>query len=468
MGKNALEFFRELSAIPRGSGNEKGAADWVCNFAAERGLSCVRDEADNVFIKKPASPGRESEPVVLLQGHLDMVCEKNSGTAHDFTTDGLRLVEKDGWLRADGTTLGADDGFAVAYALALLDDETLSHPALEVLFTTGEEVGLSGAKAFDASLISADRLVNLDSDVEGTVTVACAGGERHVMTRDAVLEKRAGYRIDISVTGLFGGHSGADIHLKRANALKLMAQLLGACGDGAGIISIGGGDKDNAIPRECFASVAVDDTEAAEKAQETAAALSGSAENEPSLKISVSCEAFDGSAVSADITHSVISLMRGCPNGPLAYEEVGDTVKTSSNLASISMKDGVITIVASTRSSDEAALDALASELDALADRCGFSIVHKSRYPGWRYDGETSLARDYISTYAHLYPNRPRPVQCAIHAGLECGIFKSRVPKLEIISVGCDIFDIHTPDEKMNLASFERVYNVLRTLLSEK
>ena len=317
-----FHFFEDISAIPRGSANEKAISDYLVAFAEERNLWYHRDALFNVIIKKPASAGAKEKPAVMLQGHTDMVCEKLAGVAHDFTTDPLDLIIKDGVLSANGTTLGGDNGAAVACMLAILDDDTLTHPALECVFTTQEEIGLNGAEALDKSLLSARTMINLDSEDEGVATVSCAGGLRFGLTRPITRSKKEGMLLHLEATGLLGGHSGTDINKEHQNANLLMARMINHLfhNTDALLVDFNGGTKDNAIPRETSATLFYSDEVAAKNAENLALALSADFSSEicpyePAFQFLVSTENGTADVISAEDGKAFITAMCLAPNG---------------------------------------------------------------------------------------------------------------------------------------------------------
>jgi len=465
---SVFRFFEEISAIPRGSFNEAGIADYLVNFASQRGLEHWRDEMNNVFIKKPATEGREGEKPLLLQGHTDMVCEKNGDVEHDFLKDPLKLWLDGKYLRASGTTLGADNGIAVAVMMAMLDGELTSHPALECLFTTAEEVGLNGAHAFDYSLVSADRMINLDSEEQGIVTAGCAGGLRSDLTMTYTAVPFAGVGLRVLVKGLMGGHSGVNINSGRANANKLMGRILAALWEqGAfGISRLEGGSKDNAIPRECEAVLAVADADRAEEvitrvATELAAEMSADDRG-----FTVICEGCEPEAVmmSERDTRNVVTLLACVANGVMTMSpHVSGLVEFSRNLGTIRYEDQRLTFVFSSRSSLEAQLDASIRELDLLAAAVGCQATHYSRYPGWAFSPVSPLRDAYLQAYRALTGKEARVD--IIHAGLECGVISSHIPGMDMISIGPDMKDIHSPDEALDLDSVEDFWLLLVDLI---
>lgn len=466
--KRLFEIFEEITRIPRGSFHEERIADFLCEFAEARGLEFYRDDMHNVLIKCGAEGGEryEAMPPVLLQGHTDMVCEKNSDVDFDFEKDPLDIyVDDDGFLRARGTTLGGDDGAAVAIMLALLDGECEAHPALECLFTVQEETGLDGAKNFDYGRISARSMINLDSESDGIATAGCAGGIFHVAKFPLVRESaEGGEAARIRIGGLAGGHSGENINSGRANANKLMGRVLLSCG-GVRIVSIDGGSKDNAIPRECEAVVV------AENYDELYArlnALSEEIKNELSSDDSeffMTCERAEASrAASADDSRRILSFIASVHNGVIEMSKnIDGLVEFSRNLGIIRTENDRMRFVFSARSAIESQLDAADTELKNLVLTCGGVCELEGRYPGWEYAKSSALRDKYFEVYRSL-TGRDASAN-VIHAGLECGIIKSHVPDMDMISIGPDMRDIHSPSEALSLSSFARTWLVVCGLL---
>lgn len=462
-----LSYFEEISAIPRGSGNEKGIADYLEAFAKEHGLFCYRDEMHNVMIKKPASPGCEKAGAVLLQGHTDIVCEKNNDYVHDFEKDPLKLYIEGDYLKAEGTTLGADNGTAVCYMLAILEDNTLVHPALECLFTVQEETGLDGARNFDGSQISAKTMINMDAGPEGVATVSCAGGMRIDMKKSMQQVPFAGTALKLEVKGLMGGHSGAEINSNRANANAVMGRVLYNLPK-VNIVSLTGGSKDNAIPRECVAIIAVPDVLAAKQAVEKIEKeiLAECTELDKAFQIEVS-EA-DAPATMGDCacTKDVIGLLYLAPNGVLSMSPTMEgLVESSSNMGVVHTEGADIWVAFSPRSSVESRQDQTEQRLRILADAFGFEFHLRSRYPGWAYDPNSRVRDLAKSTYEEMF-KKPFKIE-AIHAGLECGLLKAKVPEMDIVAIGPDEHNGHTPDEEVSISSMNRVYQFVRALLEK-
>jgi dipeptidase D len=469
-----FRYFEDLAAIPHGSGNESAVADWLVAFAHERGLEVIRDQWNNVLIRLPATPGREGEAPLLLQGHTDMVCEKNNDTVHDFTKDPLKLRVTDGWLHAEGTTLGGDDGIAVAVMLTVLDGGVTSNPPIECLFTTEEETGLTGAGNFDYSLLRARRLINLDNEELGILIAGCAGGIRSEVDIPINTVPYSLPRIEIDLKGLCGGHSGGCIHMGRANANKLMARILTAlfAAHPFRLVSMDGGSKDNAIPRECRAVIAtesVDESLAFLAAYEkTVAAELGEEDHGFHLITAVSTAEAKDRAMDTLATRRVLTVLTAAQDGVIAMShDVPGLVEYSRNMGVVrtDSENFRFVCVFSTRSAIEAQIDASVAQLDMLASLVGAKTRHHSRYPGWSYAKDSSVRDAYCARYRAVMG---KDVEVTIiHAGLECGIMKNHLPDLDAISVGPDMQGIHSPDEKMNLASCEKFWEILRGMIEE-
>ena len=468
-----FHFFEEISAIPRGSGNEKGISDYLVKFAKDRNLWVHQDEAYNVIIKKEGSEGAKDKEPVMLQGHIDMVCDKLAGVEHDFEKDGIDLVVKDGVLSANGTTLGADNGVAVALMMMVLDDDDIKHPPVECVFTTEEEVGLNGAQALDKSLIAARTMINMDSEDEGVATISCAGGLRIQFTRPVKREAAEGSLLSIKIEGLLGGHSGMDISKERQNANLLMARMadhLMRNTDGR-LVTFAGGTKDNAITRECEASFIYANKEEAEKAEKLSCALAEVmadeiTPDEPDFACVISLE--EGriaSAIPAEDAKAFIGAIRLAPNGVFSRNmKMDGFVVTSSNMGVVKADEDSLMIVVSPRSSVASLQENTKDRFQTLADTFGFTAEYSGEYPGWSFVEKSRIREVFIESYRELF-GKELKVE-AIHAGLECGLFSEALPGLDAIAVGPTLYDVHTPDEHVPLDSFERFYELLKDVLA--
>ena len=469
--EKALAYFEELCKIPHGSGNEEAVAKYIENFANQRGLFVIRDKNNNVFIRKEATAGYENVPAYLLQGHTDMVCAKLTTSAHDFEKDALDLYMEDGWLRARGTTLGGDDGIAVAFMLALLDGEIENHPTLECLFTVEEETGLGGAESFDYSVVTAHKMINLDSESEGEVCAGCAGGVRSKIDFKPTLETSSGDVITLSVDGLFGGHSGVEINCGRANAIVLTSNILSeiAKEQELALISLVGGEKDNAIPRMCEAKFVVEDSSKAvsviEKLDEQI--REGLCEADAGLKISVSVEDDVENVETIAKSRELLQMISSLKVGVLSMSaHLEGLVEFSRNLGVIEVDGEKAYITYSSRSAKEEQIDLSIAQVNEQVEKLGANVRHTGRYPGWDFLPESDLRDIYVRKFKEIMGVDVQTV--VIHAGLECGIIKSRIPEMDIISVGPNMRNIHTPDEALDLNSCGRLFEVLKAVLSEK
>ena len=459
-------FFEEISAIPRVSRHEEAIADYLVDFATARGLEVYRDASHNVLIKKQGSEGRTSEPPLLLQAHTDMVTELAFGSTHDFEKEGVELQRQGNILSAKGTTLGADDGFGVALMLAVLEGGA-SHPPIECLFTAAEEVGLIGASAFDYSKISAKRMLNFDSAEEHLVITGCCGGVRTDLTVPVCFEDMKEKGIEIALHGLCGGHSGEDIHRGRANAINVMGTVLKKLQKITPfrVVFIRGGDKDNAIPRDCVATVLPDDMQAALRFFESAEALLKTLVTSPDdVKRSLTVRTVEvKQALPHTDTARLLSVLL-VRNGVL-YSRVDGSPQTSRNLARVCTLEDRVDFSFSSRSPDEKCLNECKEELAALAQSIGGGVSHRGKYPGWESEADSPVSLLWQSCYRAV---TGRDISSTvIHAGLECGVISSKIKGLDVIAAGCNIYDLHTPAERMELDSFERIYQTLLAFLKE-
>jgi len=464
-------FFLELSRIPRGSKHEAAAASWVAEQARAAGCEVEQDAAGNVLARKRATPGREGAPVVALQSHVDMVCEKNEGTVHDFARDPIAVYLDGDQVRARGTTLGADDGMGVAAALAVLASSDLAHGPVEALFTVDEETGLTGAQALRPGWLRARYLLNLDSEQEGELIIGCAGGGDTVasrrVTRAPALPGRVALRLRI--VGLKGGHSGTDIASGRANALRLLGQLLVALipAHGLELVSAWGGNKRNAIAREAFAVVRADpDRRAAIGADVARLQLEWRAalgRLDPGLSFSVE-PAEDAAPMSADDALAVAGLLAAAPHGVEAMSpDLPGLVQTSTNLGIAETRGNVVQLCFLTRSAIDASRRALVERIGVACALAGFSAEPQGGYPGWKPEPDAPLVRLVDAVHSERF-GRPMSVR-ALHAGLECGIIGEKYPGMEMVSFGPTLTDAHTPDERVSAPSVLTFWKLLTGVL---
>lgn len=461
-------YFEEICAIPHGSRNTRMISDYLVNFAKEQGLRYIQDEADNVIIFGDATPGYEDHPAVILQGHMDMVCEKDASCPIDMATEGLDVTHDGKVVFAKGTTLGADNGIAVAMGLAILADKTIAHPPIELLVTSDEEIGLLGAAAVDLSELKGRTLINLDSEGEGVFTVSCAGG--CTATISMPVERRAVYGpcIRLTVDGLQGGHSGADIHLNRGNANKIMGEFMSRiqkimplC-----LTSLAGGAKDNAIPRSCQATLVAMGIHL-ERINAIAEELQAEVRaqyNEPEATVQAfDVDALGGNSLSAESTAKVISLLCAAPNSVQTWsKDIEGLVQTSLNMGVVKLGDR-LNVTLSVRSSMNSEKLELLEQLKQLAGMFDADYEEAGAYPAWEYKKESHLRDVMVATYRELFDKEPKVE--AIHAGLECGLFTEKIPGLDCVSIGPQMHDIHTSRERLEIGSTQRTWEFLLAIL---
>lgn len=462
-------YFEEISSIPRGSGDLEAVSDYCVNFAKERNLAVRKDELNNVVIKKPATEGREYDTTVIIQGHLDMVCEKTTESNHDFENDGIELLVDGDWISANGTTLGADNGIAIAYALAILDDNTISHPALEVIFTADEEIGMFGAKALDMSDLTGKYMLNLDCEEDGICYAGCAGGARLEAQFDIERTSSKGTLYTITVKGLKGGHSGAEIDKERANASMIMGRVLHKIDDtmNFGIVSVNGGSKDNVITRENIAQIVAEDEDTLKKIIDD---FNTEIKNEYAVadqNIIVTIEKGEYgeyNVVCKDNQDDVITFMYTVPYGPQNYcTDVKGVVETSLNMGVVNTTEDKIVIVMSVRSMIRSRKELLLDRVKCLALKLNAKVEIGADYPEWEFKRNSALQDIMKKTYFDMYKEEIK--MNVIHAGLECGYFLEKNPELDVLSFGPQMFDIHTPEERLSISSTKKVYDLVLELL---
>ena len=456
-------YFEKICSIPHGSGNTKQISEFCANVAKKLKLNYRTDEFNNVIIKKKASAGYENHPPVILQGHLDMVCEKDNSCDLDLTKDGLTLCVEDDVIFAKGTTLGGDDGIAVAMALAILEDNSLCHPPLEVIFTTDEETGMYGAEGIDTSDIFSKTLINIDSEEEGVLTVGCAGGARTEILIPLSTEKSDKKQYLITVEGLRGGHSGIDINKGRYNANILIGKLLEHLPSDIRIAGIRGGSKDNVIPplSECIIASDTDPTENVNHFINLYKTKS-----EPDLSITVKETYSDNSVFDKESTKRIISFLCNVKNGVVCMnKELKDLVQTSLNLGILYSDSNSLHASFAVRSSLNEQREQLISDLEYFAKSLGGGASSYGRYPAWEYKKDSYLQSTMKDKFKQLFGKEPRIE--VIHAGLECGLFCDKIKNLDAVSIGPDITDIHTTNEKLHITSTQRTYKYLIEVLKE-
>jgi dipeptidase D len=467
------KYFAEIARIPRGSKNETAIAKYVLETARKLGLQAKQDKTGNVVVLKPASPGREQVKTICLQGHLDMVCEKNADKVHDFTKDPIELVRKENILMANGTTLGADNGIAVATNLAIMEDSSLVHGPLELLFTVDEETGLTGASNLDPSLLESKTLLNLDSEEEGALYVGCSGGRDSIGTWKVNFSDAPKNCIpaQVSVKGLRGGHSGLEIDKGRGNAIKIMVRVLSKLSELGSLLSaIYGGNKRNAIPRECTATITlpkakfaqaknlVDNLNAAIKAEVTTV--------DPDLSISLQELPVKKKIKVLKKTQQVklLQTIMALPHGVLKMSaDIPGLVETSTNVAVITTTNKAIVIATSQRSSVSSELDEAVETVSAIFELGGAAVENTYGYPGWKPNLASPILKIAKETYKSLYGKEPEVK--AIHAGLECGIIGEKFPGMDMVSFGPTLEGVHSPDEKIYIDTVEKFWKFLLTIL---
>jgi len=470
---NVFGYFEKLSQIPRGSGNEKEVSDYLVSFAKEHNLEYVQDSAMNVVIRKKATAGYENSPAIVLQGHMDMVCEKNQDTVHDFTKDPLKLRIVDDMIYATGTTLGADNGIAVAMGLAVLASDEYQHPAIELLVTTAEETGMDGAMALDPANVKGRTLINIDSEEEGTLLVSCAGGVTAKTMIPAVWEAADAGLVpySIKIRGLKGGHSGMEIDKERGNSNKLMGRILMSVLSESDIrlSSISGGSKHNAIPREADAVILVrnEDKAQVEKIISECGEMFKTELRTPDPDVRVEFEvlpALPEAMLSKESTRNVVSYIYLLINGVMSMSmDIKGLVESSLNLGVMTTAKDSIEFISSIRSSVRSLKKELLNRLIATAEINGGSVVTESDYPEWAYNPDSKIRVIFEDVYERMYGKKPHIT--AIHAGLECGLFAEKFGQIDEISFGPFLYDVHTPDEHMSISSVKRTWEYLLEVL---
>lgn len=468
-----FKYFKEISSIPRGSGNEKELSDYLFNFAKERNLEVIQDEALNIIIKKNATTGYENAPTVILQGHMDMVCEKNKDVHHDFLKDPIDLVIEGDFIKANGTTLGADDGIAICYCLAILDSDDVKHPPLEVLITTEEETGMGGVSKLNGNNLLGNILINIDSEEEGELLSSCAGGVRSTVRLTVELDDRKeGLKpYKISVKGLKGGHSGTDINAMRGNANKIMGRILNHINSTIGIFisDINGGLKSNAIPREAETTIFVKERNE-EDLKNVIIDFNRVLKNEFSVTdpdVSVTLEELDEKPYrifSKSLTNKIILVLMFMPQGVQTMSQnIEGLVESSNNLGVVVTNEDEVTFECSIRSSVQTLKEFIVSRIKLLCDNIGAALSLYADYPAWEYKKESYIRDLFVDVYKEMYHIEPKVT--AIHAGLECGILKDILGDIDMISFGPNIYDAHTPNERVSISSAKKNYNYLLEVL---
>ncbi|MBZ4663453.1 MAG: aminoacyl-histidine dipeptidase [Caloramator sp.] len=471
-----FEYFEEISKIPRGSGNEKAISDYLVDFAKKHNLEVIQDKALNVIIKKSGTKGYENAPTVIIQGHMDMVCEKNKDTRHDFERDAIQLRLDGDYIYANGTTLGADNGIAIAYALAILSSNDIPHPPIEVLLTVEEETGMGGAMALDGSNLKGKMLINIDSEEEGKLLVSCAGGVRttHKVKANLVDADKNKAAYTISIRGLKGGHSGMEIDKGRGNANKIMGRILDDLSKALNfdLVEINGGSKMNAIPRECDATILINENHL-QKLQDKINEWDKILKNElrsSDANVNVFVSKIDkeiNKCFDEDTKNKVIASLVLIPNGIQTMSMAIDgLVESSTNLGVVETKENEILFQSAVRSSVRSLKYNILNQAKKVAEVIGAELVADSDYPEWQYDPDSKLRQLFMDVYKRMFGKDAEIV--AIHAGVECGLFKEKLGEdVDMISFGPNLYDVHTPDEHISISSVKRMWDYLLAVLKE-
>lgn len=470
--KRVLDIFNDINSVPRKSKHEEKISEWLVKWAEDRGIKATRDKLLNVLIKVPASKGMEDKPVLVLQGHMDMVCEKTPDSNHDFSKDPIKNIIEGDWLKADKTTLGADNGIALAMALAIAESKKIEHPPLELLFTVDEETGLTGASGLESDFITGKVLLNLDSEDEGVFTVGCAGGrDTHINFPVKNIEIAEGYSfIKISVAGLKGGHSGVEINQFRGNANKIVARILHYLRKdlGFGISELKGGSAHNAISRDAHVVIAAPCCNASiiEVAVNAFYEMLKKEYEKVEPTLIIKSELVDKYDKMSDLdsTDKMINLLLAMPHGVAAMSsDVEGLVETSNNFATVDLVNNNLALMSSQRSSVMSRLDTITSKVEAVGFLAGSKVKSGNGYPSWAPNMDSPLLKKCVTVYEKIFDKEP--VVEIIHAGLECGIIGSKIDGMDMISYGPTIKNPHSPDEKMSVSSLEKVWDFTIELL---
>ena len=467
MNKSVFDIFAEICKVPRPSKHEEQISKWLCDFATAHGIECMADEAMNVIMRVPATPGYEGHEGVILQAHMDMVAEKNGDVQHDFLSDPIETYVDGDFLKANGTTLGADDGIGIAMALAAITDKDLPHPAIECLFTVDEETGLTGAMKLQDGVLHHKRLINIDSEDDGQIFIGCAGGidtlAKMHYEPSPINNHQSPIAIRLSVTGLLGGHSGDDINKGRANANQFIVWFLARIWPQTEVqlASISGGNLRNAIAREAEAVIVIPmhykEQIRIEWNHFVAQMENVFGEVEKDMQLELETCDMPEVCIPADKAYRLVMALCECPHGMIAMsKEMPGLVETSTNLASIKMKEGYIEVNTSQRSSIEASKHHLKWAVEQALSMACDEVTHGDGYPGWAPNPESPLLEVVKKAYIDLYKDEPKVL--AIHAGLECGLFLEKYPYLDMVSIGPQMYGVHSPQERLSISSTDRCY----------
>ncbi len=462
-------YFNQISDVPRGSGNCSGMARFCQNFAINHNLKYVKDDTNNVVIFKNGTPGYENSEPVILQGHTDMVCQKTENATTDFINRGIELFVDGDFLKAKETTLGADNGIAVAMILAVLESDSIPHPPIEAVFTADEEIGLIGAGKLDKGVLSAKKMINLDSEEDDTVTVSCAGGCHFLAKTSVNYQEKSGTKITVTLKGLKGGHSGVEINNNRVNADTLAGRFLNHVKQSCDfdIININGGDKDNAIPNKCTIELCVADVDLFIKnAEEYLNVIKSEFSDRENGFTFTFDKGKNGSykVLCDDIKDQLIFALTCVPNGVLEMSaEIKNLVQTSLNLGILKIENDVLSLHFGLRSNKKTGLSFLREKLVAFFDSVNWETASNGHYPPWEYKEDSQLREIYKVVYKDYFGKEPKVE--AIHAGLECGVFADAIENIDCISIGPALYDVHTVNEKLSISSTENVFNLLLKIL---
>lgn len=469
--KEVFSFFEEISAIPRGSGNMEKIADYVMDFAKKHSLKTVRDDANNVIIYKDGTKGFEKSEPIILQGHLDIVCQKEKDKKFDFLNDGLEVYVDGDFVKAKGTTLGADNGIAVSMMLAILSGKSLEHPPIEAVFTTDEETGMIGASMLDMSMLKSKRMINMDAEEEDTVTISCAGGCDFIMTAPILREKRQGKIITVLLKGLKGGHSGVEIAKGRVNANLLAGRFLNHMNDSCefDIVSINGGDKGNAITPFNEIKIVTDKADSfVDEAKNYLSVIRNEiSSREPDFVYEITTgEEAEFNVLPLKTKNQLIFALAVAPNGVVEMSaDIEGLVETSLNLGVLKTEEGELTLLFTLRSNKTSALYGLKEKMFAFSRLLDCSAESTGFYPPWEYKENSVMRELYAETFMEIYGKKPKIE--AIHAGLECSVFSSKIDGLDCIAIGPNMFDVHTVNERLSISSVQTTFKLVTELLKK-
>lgn len=472
--KEVWTQFVDLNAVPRASKKEEEVRQFMVDFGKSLGLETLEDEIGNVIIKKPASAGMEDRKILILQSHLDMVHQKNNDTDFDFATQGIQMKIDGDWVKAKGTTLGADNGLGVAAIMAILKSDTIAHPPIEALFTIDEETGMTGAQNLDGSLLEGKILLNLDTEEDDEIGIGCAGGVDVTASRNYEMpsvDDDENYGIKISVTGLNGGHSGMEIHKGLGNSNKILGRLLCSISTDYRIAEVNGGGLRNAIPREAWALVVIDNGDVAQVSREVEEAAWEIKKEfddvDPDLSIHIDADvSAPTTALSKEDSRKFSQMIHALHNGVYKMSaDIPDLVEASNNLARVELKDGKAEVQNLTRSSVESSKEEVANKLKSAFDVAGFETIFSGSYPGWQPNPNSEILKVLEGLYTDMFEGQPNVAAC--HAGLECGILGERIPGLDMISFGPTILGAHSPDERASISSTQKFWKYLLEILRQ-